>query len=81
VAFWEDVVAKSPGNPRAHNNLGYSLAGACRLPEAEAALSRALELDPELVRAAVNLRLLREGAALRPGEAPCPRAGSAPAVP
>jgi hypothetical protein len=81
VAYWEDVVAKSPGNARAHNNLGYSLAGACRIPEAEAALSRALDLDPELVRAAVNLRLLREGAALRPGEAPCPRAGSAPAVP
>ncbi len=81
VAFWEDVVAKSPGNARAHNNLGYSLAGACRIPEAEAALSRALELDPELVRAGVNLRLLREGAALRPGEAPCPRPGSAPAVP
>ena len=81
VAFWEDVVAKSPRNARAHNNLGYSLAGACRIPEAEAALSRALELDPEHVRAAVNLRLLREGAALRPGEAPCPRAGSAPSVP
>jgi MYXO-CTERM domain-containing protein len=81
VVFWEDVVAKSPGHARAYNNLGHSLAGACRLAEAEAALSRAIELDPGYVRAGVNLRLLREGAALGPGEPPCPRPGGPPAVP
>jgi hypothetical protein len=81
VVFWEDVVAKSPGNARAHNNLGYALAGACRIEEAEAALARAIELDPGYVRAGVNLRLLQEGAALGPGEAPCPRTASRPSVP
>ena len=70
VRFWEDVVRKSPGNARAYNNLGFSLAAACRIPEADRALVRALEIDPDFVRAAVNLRLLREGEPLEP---PSPR--------
>jgi Flp pilus assembly protein TadD len=66
------VVRKAPHGARAHGNLGFSLAARCRIPEAEAALLRALELDPGYVRAAVNLRLLREGAPLSPGEPRCP---------
>lgn len=73
VRFWEDVVQKAPANARAHGNLGFALAARCRTAEAEAELSRALELAPDYVRAAVNLRLLREGAPLGPDEPRCPR--------
>lgn len=65
VAFWEDVTTKSPWNARGFNNLGYALAVAHRDEEADAALVKALELDPEYVRAAVNLKLLRQGALRR----------------
>jgi len=64
VVFWRDVAAKSPANGRAFNNLGYALALAGRAAEAEAAFRAALALDPNDVAAAVNLRLLREGALL-----------------
>jgi len=73
VTFWEDVVAKAPHGARAHGNLGFALAARCRTDEAEASLRRALELDPGYVRAAVNLKLLREGAPLGPGEPSCSR--------
>ncbi len=78
VRFWEDVVRKAPHGARAHGNLGFALAARCRIPEAEASLLRALELDPGYVRAAVNLRLLREGAPLGPREPRCPPPGSPP---
>ncbi len=70
LTFWSDVVRKSPGNARAANNLGYALAQDCRNAEAEAQLTRAVQLDPESNRARVNLRLLQEGA-LRAGQR-CP---------
>ena len=72
VRFWEDVVAKAPANPRAHNNLGFALSARCRTAEAESAILRALALDPGYLRAAVNLRLLREGVPLGPAEPACP---------
>jgi hypothetical protein len=72
VRFWQDAVAKAPANPRAHGNLGFALAARCRTGEAIAAVERALDLDPADVRAAVNLRLLREGAPLGPAEPACP---------
>jgi tetratricopeptide (TPR) repeat protein len=65
LSFWDDVVAKAPHNPRGFNNLGYALALIDRVDEADAAFRRALSLDPGYVRAAVNLRLLREGALMR----------------
>jgi tetratricopeptide (TPR) repeat protein len=77
VAFWQDVVAKSPGNARAHGNLGYALALAGRDAEAEQALWRAIELDPGNARAGVNLALLRSGA-LRPAPS---AEGAAPSAP
>lgn len=67
VSFWSDVVAKVPGNARAHGNLGYALALACRAGEARAELSRAAALDPADPRPLVNLRLLDEGALLPEG--------------
>lgn len=66
VGFWDDTAAKSPHNARAFNNLGYALALEKRNAEADAAFSRALELDPGYVKAKINLILLREGRALRP---------------
>jgi hypothetical protein len=79
VVYWEDVVRKAPHGARGHGNLGFALAARCRIPEAEVALVRALELDPGYVRAAVNLRLLREGVPLGPGEPTCPPTGWLPA--
>lgn len=65
VAFWSDVAVKSPGNARAHNNLGYALALKGRDADAERAFLRAMALDPGNARAGVNLALLRSGL-LRP---------------
>jgi len=70
VTFWRDVVSRSPHNARAFNNLGMALADQCDLRRAEQAWLRALELDRAYVRAAVNLRLLREGV-LPEGIGPC----------
>jgi len=61
-AFWEDVTAKSPHNPRAHANLGYALARDCEFDAAVAQWRMALALDPAQSKAAVNLALLRQGA-------------------
>ncbi len=61
LRFWRDAAAKSPGNARARNNLAVALATAGRTAEAERELLNALARDPRDVRAAVNLRLVREG--------------------
>lgn len=60
--FWTDVVAKTPGNSRAWNNLGHALALAGKPAAAERALRAALAVDPGNYRAAMNLALLRAGA-------------------
>lgn len=76
VAFWSDAAEKAPANARAHGNLGYALALACRPYEADAAFRRAAALDPSDPQPRVHLRLLREGALLpEEDEARC-RAGS-----
>lgn len=62
IRFWEDVTSKSPGNARALNNLGYAYVLAGRNADAESSFGRALSVAPGDVRAAANLRLLREGA-------------------
>jgi tetratricopeptide (TPR) repeat protein len=66
TTFWRDVTAKSPANGRAWNNLGWAQALAGRDGEAEASFLQALALDGGDVRAAVNLKLLREGKLPRP---------------
>ncbi len=68
VTFWVNVARRAPGNPRAYGNLGFALARCGRGAEAEAALSEAIALDPGYLRAGVNLRLLREGLLVSPGE-------------
>jgi tetratricopeptide (TPR) repeat protein len=60
VVYWEDVAAKSPRNGRAWNNLGYAYALSGRREEAEAAYRRALDLDPDDYKAAINLGILRD---------------------
>jgi hypothetical protein len=65
VVFWQDVVRKSPWNSRAFNNLGYAWALAGHNADAERAFRQALAIDPANTKAAVNLRLLRDGALLR----------------
>jgi hypothetical protein len=71
LSFWSDVVVRSPGNSRAHNNLGMALAADCRLAEARAEWVTAFRLDPGNIRAAVNVRLLDQGQ-LPEGLGPCP---------
>ncbi len=61
VAFWSDVLERSPHNARAWNNLGYALATRCDAAGAEQAFLQALALAPGDFRAGANLRLLREG--------------------
>lgn len=56
VALWSDTTRKSPGSARAWNNLGYAYQLEGRREEARAAYGRALALDPEDIKARVNLR-------------------------
>lgn len=53
--MWRDVVQKSPGNPRAHNNLGGALTQLGRHDEALAAYRRAVALDPDFPEADLNV--------------------------
>jgi len=61
IVFWSDVAARSPANARAAANLGYALARTGQRAQAEAQFRRALALDPEYTRAAINLMLLQDG--------------------
>ena len=61
ITFWEDVTIHSPNKARAHNNLGYAYARACRLDAARMQFVQALRLDPNEMQAGVNLALLRNG--------------------
>jgi hypothetical protein len=70
IALWEDTLRKSPHNARAHNNLGYAYALACRKDDAVAEWRAALALDAGNFHAAINLKLLRENSL--PGTEPCP---------
>lgn len=55
LAIWRDTVAKRPGNPRAHNNLGAALQAAGDLDEAIEHYHRAIELLPAYAEAHFNL--------------------------
>ncbi len=58
TALWRDVIAKWPGNARAHDNLGLLLARQPgRLDDAIAEYRSALRLDPVFTRAHFNLAL------------------------
>ncbi len=55
IILWRDTIAKSPANPRAHNNLGYFLNAEGRTMEAIAEYQRALRINPDYIDAHNNL--------------------------
>lgn len=58
ISIWQDTVAKSPKNARAHNNLGSALAESGRLDEAIAEYHEALGIQSDYVEAYNNLGLV-----------------------
>jgi len=56
VALWSDTARKSPGSPRAWNNLGYAYQLEGRREQARDAYERALALDPQDLKARINLQ-------------------------
>ncbi len=59
VASFQRVVELAPNNPRAWGNLGVALAFLGKYDEAEAALQKALDIDPTYEPARLNLAHLR----------------------
>jgi Tfp pilus assembly protein PilF len=55
LGLWENTVAKSPNNPRAHNNLGADLMVEGRVPEAIAEYEQAFRIKPDYADAQCNL--------------------------
>jgi Flp pilus assembly protein TadD len=55
AGLWQDVVAKSPGNARAYNNLGYLSLGRGRLDEAIRYFVAALKRNPSYAAVHTNL--------------------------
>jgi tetratricopeptide (TPR) repeat protein len=66
IALWRDTVSRSPGKARAYNNLGYAFDLAGRRNEALQAYQRALEIDPDYVKARNNLDRNASGASAAP---------------
>jgi tetratricopeptide (TPR) repeat protein len=56
--IWSDTVAKSPGNERAHVNLGNAFEQSGRVPEAIAQYETALRIKPDYAEAHNNLGLV-----------------------
>jgi hypothetical protein len=65
IALWEQTVTLSPQKSRVHNNLGYAYREAGRLDDARQEYLRALWLDPDNVKARLNLRRLNVERAAR----------------
>ncbi len=63
VAYWSEVVAKAPANPRGHQNLGIAFSESGRLTDALACLRKAAGLDPDnpLLRYNLGSTLLTAG--------------------
>jgi tetratricopeptide (TPR) repeat protein len=59
LALWSDTLAKAPGHPWVHNNLGVAYRARGELALAERHFRRALEIRPSLAPAWVNLGNLR----------------------
>ncbi len=55
LGIWQDTVGKSPGNPRAHYNLGVALEQAGRFPEAFQEYEQAVRIKPDYDEAQNNL--------------------------
>jgi tetratricopeptide (TPR) repeat protein len=58
ISLWEDVVSKSPGNPKAHNILCSAYRDEGRLEEAEQMCMSALAIDPDYRPALHSLGLV-----------------------
>ena len=58
ITLWEATVALSDGKARVHNNLGYAYRLAGRNEDARRQYTRALELDPQHIKARYNLERL-----------------------
>ncbi|MBK9442245.1 MAG: tetratricopeptide repeat protein [Comamonadaceae bacterium] len=58
IALWQATVSLSPDKARVHNNLGYAYMLAGHLPEARREYTRALQLDPDHIKARYNLERL-----------------------
>lgn len=63
IALWQATVRHSPDKARPHNNLGYAYRLAGRTDEARAEFRRALQLDPNYIKARGNLARMDEEAA------------------
>jgi len=59
VALWQATARLSPNKARVFNNLGYALALEGRADEARQAYQRALQLDPQHLKARYNLQRLQ----------------------
>jgi len=55
ASLWEDVLSKSPGNPRAYNNFGYLLLDKRQNDKAAPYFAEALRIQPAYVDAQNNL--------------------------
>ena len=58
ISLWQDVVNKSPGLARAHDNLGRAYMDDGHYLEAKKELETAMRIDPELVEPVINLAKL-----------------------
>jgi hypothetical protein len=61
IAFWQDVVAKSPRNAHAANNLGLAYAAACQPLAAAHAFDDAVRLSPADPAPLLNRALIERG--------------------
>jgi len=59
LALWSDTVAKRPGNPYAHNDLGNAWKAAGRVTDAAGQFEEALRLKPDFAEAENNLGNVR----------------------
>jgi tetratricopeptide (TPR) repeat protein len=55
LRIWRDTVAKCPGNPRAHYNLGVALGPAGKIDDAIEQYEQALRINPDFAMAHYNL--------------------------
>ncbi|OGR05323.1 MAG: hypothetical protein A2511_01055 [Deltaproteobacteria bacterium RIFOXYD12_FULL_50_9] len=58
ISLWSDVVAKSPGYARSHENLGVAYSNVGKIDLAESELLRAIELDPDNSSSFMNLGVI-----------------------
>lgn len=68
IALWHATALQSPHKARAWNNLGYAYQQAGAVDAARAAYLHAVQLDPNAMRARINLQLLPQSAGAASGD-------------